>query len=93
LSGGGSNIRGPLDKKHCLFYKYGMDAGEKLILHHILEQAGYVVCEAKDDIDPQVITLKLWHKPIPSINVMEIAMIINAMKESERRDYGKERQY
>jgi hypothetical protein len=70
-----------------------MDTGEKLILHYILEQAGYVVCETKDDIDPQVITLKLWHEPISTVRVVEIAMMLNAMKESGRRDYGEERKY
>jgi hypothetical protein len=71
-----------------------MDAGEKLILHYILEQTGYVVCETKDDIDPQIITVKLWHDPISTIDVMEIAMMINAMKEAKKRGQdGKERQY
>jgi hypothetical protein len=61
-----------------------MDAGEKLILYHILEKNGYVVCETKDDIDPRIITVKLWHKPISTVEVMEYAMTEYAMKESKR---------
>ena len=51
-----------------------MDAGEKLVLYHILEKAGYIVCEEKDDIDPKIITLKLWHKGLDTVQVLEYAM-------------------
>jgi hypothetical protein len=51
-----------------------MTDGEKLVLTHILEKNGYVVCETQDDIDPRIITVKLWHKPIPMEDIMTYAM-------------------
>jgi len=51
-----------------------MTAGEKLVLYHVLEKYGYIVCEEKDDIDPQIITVKLWHKPLDTVQVLEYAM-------------------
>jgi len=53
-----------------------MDAGEKLFLYHILEKHGYVICEEKDDVDPRIITVKLWHKPIDTVELLEYAMSV-----------------
>ena len=51
-----------------------MTSGEKLVLYHVLEKAGYIVCEETEDIDPKIITLKLWHKGRDMVEVLEYAM-------------------
>jgi hypothetical protein len=57
-----------------------MTDGEKLVLTYILEKNGYIVVESKDDLDPQIITLKLWHKPMEMAEVLEFAMKENGGK-------------
>jgi hypothetical protein len=49
-----------------------MTDGEKLVLTHILEKNGYVICEIHDDIDPRIITVKLWHKSIPTEDIRSV---------------------
>jgi hypothetical protein len=65
-----------------------MTDGEKLVLMSILEKNGYIVVEAKDDLDPQIITLKLWHKPMDMVDLLEYAM-----RENRGQRHGEKRQY
>jgi len=48
-----------------------MTANEKLILYHILERHGFIICEEQDDIDPRIITVKLWHDKVSNLNYLE----------------------
>lgn len=51
-----------------------MTIGEKLILQTILEENGFIVCEIQEDIDPSIATVKVWHKPMDVVDVLEWAM-------------------
>jgi hypothetical protein len=61
-----------------------VNTGEKLILQAILEKNDFIVCEIKDDIDPSIATVKVWHKPMDVVEVLEWSMNF-----AEERKYGK----
>jgi len=44
---------------------------EKLILYHVLEKLGFVICEETEDVDPRIITIKLWHEQVTNSDFLE----------------------
>jgi hypothetical protein len=60
-----------VDNEKFTGYNLNMTANEKLILYHILEKAGFVVCEEKDDVDPRIISVKLWHEKVSNIDFLD----------------------
>jgi hypothetical protein len=60
-----------------------MQIGEQLILRAILEENGFIVCELHEDIDPSIATVKVWHKPMDAVEVLEWSMNF-----AEKRKHG-----
>jgi hypothetical protein len=73
------------DVFRAMGYDLLMTSGEKLILAQILEKEGFIICESQDDIDLQIITVKLWHKPMSTMDVM-----LYTMKESGGYENGEQ---